>query len=1321
MQALQPKLALQTAGEQSKRTSSLALFRGLLSSSPQEQQRAAKDDDNVDEAMLESLHGDNDLQQAVPEQTPPIVKKHAPKEFRERYRQALVAVLGQMPPSDPLVKLNESYQKRGIASLKANFTFRSKRQQHGAIFWQCTFCCPVTLQIFTSSDVACLLLDTTSMGSQQLVPNDNAAAATAATLLVEPLLGAHQQIDGVLYYASKKAAKKSSAVAVLLEWFVVDSQTETEEKAESTAKKGNTKEPPSTPLKLLTPQSRKKLNFPWWVQTLYESGVTGVGISYRQQESTVAREWKADPVPVVCDLVVSEPFTITVTGKPATSRSQTRDSAVEMLSEMIAVRREKRQENESASTALKKHLLSCDASATSFFQPVPYWANASFANQPCWYLYELVFRTKVGTLLVQDRMKLDSDGVTRVGMLFPCTIEPSFFDNISPIVQAEFGIPAIIEGDTTQVVSVDLRNRSLMNPSEETDEHGTTPMDRIDKLKRFNQVLMDWKVYGMKSANSDLLTGQMEGGSAVDRTYLFVPLCRQPSTTLKSDTGVSIDWQLVDNELQGRKRPFLSSPYNALILPFFGETKVEDLSMLCLLLCVASLAPLLTSLFQRPHLPYSPDRFDMLFAGLFFTLATAAGLASALPPIKNLPGGALHNSFLCHRNFLYVLTDEQRTTLTSSSIMPLKDVTTESLEKHRRKYRLNLQRTSFVNYYIKKHGLELRYPQEKLLQALTVDKQTSHDSLMSSSSLFDDHASPVHLVPELISVLAIPRDFLYTVGMSGAFMPELERVIRVSGYAGTLLQISMEKLIGQDDGFELAPVIQSRTTKRHQELSGLLSDATSLFPTNAYERLEFLGDTILGFFLALKTVSQNASLVMDSDDIGDAISDGGKNKALVRPALQAGLPSIIRASKGTWRSIYCVAARQHPVQQESIAADQGSASRLDNSQLFELANSTLSDIVESMLAATFLSDTSKTSKNDLDCSVVDIDKRIDPFGATTVALLERMSLLPIETSQHLRQSGLLLHGGYPFQAHAEWLQRLESVKMVFEGCDEVFTKLCDGFRIVVDKLTKRPLGDDRSVQIQNLLDKRQAQTLLFCALFDDSLNESSQYRPDLPEGSSLDGTTSDFITATAEENFFHVALVRDSLYHVGAYGLQLLLTKAIFDRHPQAEPGDLHLLRSCAMADDAIVYIMMKAGLCRAMFDQASPNIAEFESKMTMADIQGRKLWNDTGGWLLGLDKFRKRRHRATATPQYPGLLGGRLVGENQKLCKALTSELMFSFKAIVGALILSLGLERTWTCLDGFFDEVLLLSPAELRSCAGASTLVASYESGGKKKKKKK
>ena len=93
-----------------------------------------------------------------------------------------------------------------------------------------------------------------------------------------------------------------------------------------------------------------------------------------------------------------------------------------------------------------------------------------------------------------------------------------------------------------------------------------------------------------------------------------------------------------------------------------------------------------------------------------------------------------------------------------------------------------------------------------------------------------------------------------------------------------------------------------------------------------------------------------------------------------------------------------------------------------------------------------------------------------------------------------------------------------------------------------------------------------------------------------------------------------------------------------------------------------------------------------------------------------GAETFRRRRFDLfgkhsnhldipeASPPVYPGLACGRFCGRKSKLHSAMTDDLQFSFKCIIGALVLALGTDNAWFCLRPLFEEVLVLAPNELR-----------------------
>jgi dsRNA-specific ribonuclease len=1323
---------------------------GHLQQHQHQHQEVSATDDNED-ATLESLIKEDDSITDDDQPSESSARINASSLLRERYRQAVRKILTSGTNPDPLVKMNEYFQKIGVQSLKDSFQFHSK--QKGAVaFWRCTFQCPVSGEKATST-LPIQLLD-----PHMPLPTDDEVLT-----ILKSRMGTGVVIDGVVYYASKKMAKKMCALAVLLELPEEEkSKSKSTPHSPSTCMQDGQEEiatslqPQSVPTgnggTVALPTGRKRTKFPWWVHKLYELGVGTADISYREYSAdSNSPDWKAEPTLLCCVLSVTKPIILTVIGKPSSSRNYTRNTAVGLLEAEIFRQLPGVFESEELEKAVdaperQKRILQCDVSLSTFFQPLPSWACSSFHSKSPWYLYELILSTESGVLLAEDRMNLDPSVVTRIGILFPSDIEPPTLHGevgIAPAIQARITIKGR-NGHSDESVLVELRNRTVIDPLA-VDTDGTGVVDRVESLKQFNQTLMDWKTYGKKSKTRDLsLDRNGRGAPQVGRAYLFAPLHQgQQSDSLNAvvHTKLSVDWQLVEEELEGVMQPFLVSSFHAWNLPLFGEIRTADLALIFILLGITVLAPCLTKMVRRPHLWCLLELSETLVAGVFFSFAILAGAASIVPPSKYLPWESLRNRFLCQRNLAYVLALSPCTAMTSFSDMPLMSPTTEAVEGHRRKYNLDLRKTSFVNYYLKKHGITLCFPREKVLNALPVEKQASHDML---NGMVSEQDSAVHLVPELVSLFPIPRDFLYSVGgLAGVFMPEIERAITVSWYSSTILQLSSDGASSQDGRSFMkqgTSVSKGRWIKYHCELSDSLSEATSLFPVSRYEGLEFLGDSVLGYFLALNAVVQNSSLAMDSDEIGDVISADGRNSALLGPALRSGLSRVIRAGKGSWQSLYSASASQK--QADKLQADSILDSFFESpgaGETVELANSTLSDIVESMLAATYLSDTSGYLESAGEMEA----KQLEAGGGVTVAFLEK--LLPFcstkENATCFKIFGPCLRVGYPFEMDVQWENRMDSIQTVVESCDATLLRLNKGFEIVRDKLSA--LSNRRAMSIPRLLEKREARALVLCALFDDSLDDIDIFNGSSPDdGAASNGRRNQLVDEHKTDgktnmatvgDFLELALVRDNLYQVGVYGLQLMVTDEIFRRHPGAKPGDLHLLRTCVIADDVIVYVMIKAGIHRGLFDQASPNISDLESKIAIADIQGLSFWRERGGWLLdgGIDAFWHRcaqfcanpdGQRDGQTPQYPGLLGGRLFGESQKLPKSLTNELMFSFKSIVGALILSLGVKLTWICIGPLFEELLLLSADELRSEFGTgSTLISSYKAGGGPGQKKK
>ena len=60
-----------------------------------------------------------------------------------------------------------------------------------------------------------------------------------------------------------------------------------------------------------------------------------------------------------------------------------------------------------------------------------------------------------------------------------------------------------------------------------------------------------------------------------------------------------------------------------------------------------------------------------------------------------------------------------------------------------------------------------------------------------------------------------------------------------------------------------------------------------------------------------------------------------------------------------------------------------------------------------------------------------------------------------------------------------------------------------------------------------------------------------------------------------------------------------------------------------------------------------------------------------------------------------------------------ISNQLSFSFKSFVGSLVLAVGVESMWDMLGCYFEELLLLSPQELRQYSNLSPIVKACKPG--------
>jgi dsRNA-specific ribonuclease len=136
-----------------------------------------------------------------------------------------------------------------------------------------------------------------------------------------------------------------------------------------------------------------------------------------------------------------------------------------------------------------------------------------------------------------------------------------------------------------------------------------------------------------------------------------------------------------------------------------------------------------------------------------------------------------------------------------------------------------------------------------------------------------------------------------------------------------------------------------------QRFAGLLDEALNVAK---YQRLEFLGDAVLGFFLALNLMALNSSLTWDNDDLSIIFTDSCKNSTLYEAALRIGVGSLARTQHYIWRSIFLTTPASFPTPVHATIQNITCSRACDN-QLIDTTDKILSDIVEGLLGAVFLS------------------------------------------------------------------------------------------------------------------------------------------------------------------------------------------------------------------------------------------------------------------------------------------------------------------------------------------------------------------------------
>lgn len=126
----------------------------------------------------------------------------------------------------------------------------------------------------------------------------------------------------------------------------------------------------------------------------------------------------------------------------------------------------------------------------------------------------------------------------------------------------------------------------------------------------------------------------------------------------------------------------------------------------------------------------------------------------------------------------------------------------------------------------------------------------------------------VHLVPEFCRLLPVPLDMLYFMSLVPELMPPVERRVSVAIYLRSIFDCV--DLSYPPRGGDVASCRMSLPVSL---VDGVV-EATTLYPSRSYERLEFVGDAVLRYVLSMNVMARNSSLQWDFVRIEEILSAG---------------------------------------------------------------------------------------------------------------------------------------------------------------------------------------------------------------------------------------------------------------------------------------------------------------------------------------------------------------------------------------------------------------------------------------------------------------
>jgi len=587
-----------------------------------------------------------------------------------------------------------------------------------------------------------------------------------------------------------------------------------------------------------------------------------------------------------CCIDTFAPRRLTAWGTPAKTKTDAIASAVTLLEEILTNNNNNNIQGESEELKRKRDFSNVESLA-QLRRHVPTICQYYFTLLPCFtkpivptvsstlYLYELTFTLATSDTTTTDCPTEFADfpslishhcgfdqtitKLTRLGIIFPMDIMPSGTTtaNCMPpsfqihdtnyinydteaTVNANFSLGSLNKNSTRPtIVNVQLTKRTILNSITES---------QIELARHFHDTMDLWKIYGVidHSQQQTVLNGKnlRNTFSPMDRTYLLVPLLPVSASSETSDPSLGIDWTL------------LSKLYNGEVTPYLGSNGCKPMF---LLLLGASFLSFLCSLFLLRMPPFGVDdnkRRQYSFLFLYAVLAISTFLLYIIKKLRDMP--KLETEYAQNKVLVQDIKGSRKIYTPHSKSKEVKfpmncmygfdnqsadaavqeNLTAKKREEHLRKYcGLDLVTATYVDYYVKKYGIQIKHKTLPLIPA-----RVFH----SASKLTPDSSADlvVHLVPELVTVLPLPRDILFMSQYRTSFLTSLEIAtlcIHVESWLRDLaLKVPFLTPAISNVSKTLSPSRQRRLPALEYLKYALCQHCQGY--SHAFQRLEFVGD-----------------------------------------------------------------------------------------------------------------------------------------------------------------------------------------------------------------------------------------------------------------------------------------------------------------------------------------------------------------------------------------------------------------------------------------------------------------------------------------------